>query len=87
MPFSDWSMHSNLQQRLDPYKKVLLNKVVIKRDMILILAEDEEELLLLTSAVTFAVQTQPWRLEVDYWKSFINVDSAFLNGLQDGWYD
>ncbi|EEQ92317.2 uncharacterized protein BDCG_07437 [Blastomyces dermatitidis ER-3] len=87
MPFSDWSMHHNLQQRLEPYKKVLRDKVVIKRDMVLILAEDEEELLLLTSAVTFAIQTQPWRLEVDYWKSFINVESAFLDGLQDGWYD
>ncbi|PGH06359.1 hypothetical protein GX51_02369 [Blastomyces parvus] len=87
MPFSDWSMHHNLQQRLAPYMEVLHDKVVIKRDMVLILAEDEEELLLLTSAVAFAVQTQPWRLEVDYWKSFINVDSEFLDRLQDGWYD
>ncbi|KKZ63042.1 hypothetical protein EMCG_02612 [[Emmonsia] crescens] len=86
MPFSDWSMHHNLQQRLGPYMNVLRDKVVIKRDMVLIFAEDEEELLLLTSAVTFAIQTRPWRLEVDYWKSFINVDDAFLDGLQDEWY-
>ncbi|PGH07906.1 hypothetical protein AJ79_06113 [Helicocarpus griseus UAMH5409] len=87
MPFSEFSMHDNLQQRLAPFMKVLRNKIVIKRDMVLVFAEDEEQLLLLTAAVSFAIQTRPWRLEVDYWKSFINVDAEFLNGLRDEWYD
>jgi hypothetical protein len=87
LPFSEYSIHSNLSQRIEPFKKILRDKIVIKRDMVIIMAEDAEELHTLTSAVTFAIQTRPWRLEVDYWKSFINVDVGFLDSLQDEWYD
>ncbi|EEP82860.1 predicted protein [Uncinocarpus reesii 1704] len=87
MPFSEWSIHFNLCQRLEPYRRVLRDKVIVKRDMVLIMGENEEEILQLTAAVTFVIQTRPWRLEVDYWKSFINVDIGFMNTLQDGWYD
>ncbi|KAK2803520.1 hypothetical protein FQN50_006955 [Emmonsiellopsis sp. PD_5] len=87
MPYSEFSMHNNLCQRLEPYMSVLRDKIVIKRDMVLVMAEDEEESLLLTSAVVFAIQTKPWRLEVDFWKSFVNVDAAFLGGLRDGWFE
>ncbi|KAK2771436.1 hypothetical protein FQN52_000501 [Onygenales sp. PD_12] len=87
MPYSEFSMHNNLCQRLEPYMDMLRDKIVIKRDMVLVMAEDEEALLLLTSAVVFAIQTKPWRLEVDFWKSFINVDAGFLEGLRDEWFE
>jgi hypothetical protein len=87
MPFSEFSIHFNLSQRIEPFRKALRDKTLIKRDMVIVMAEDAEELQMLTSAVTFAIQTRPWRLEVDYWKSFINVDIGFMDSLQDEWYD
>lgn len=87
MPFSEWSMHYNMTLRLEPYKKQLKGKFLLRQDMVIIMAEDQEELLKLTAAVTFAIQTRPWRLEVDYWNSFINVDVEFMNALKGDWYD
>jgi hypothetical protein len=37
--------------------------------------------------VTWAVQTRPWRLEIDLWRSFVNVDVEFLEGLDRRWLD
>lgn len=48
---------------------------------------DEEDLKKLATATAFAIQRRPWRWEVDLWKSFVNVDFGFLDGLQDEWLE
>jgi hypothetical protein len=48
---------------------------------------DEKNLFRLATATTFAILTRPWRWEVDLWKSFLNVDFRFLEGLDDRWLE
>lgn len=54
-------------------------------DLVLVMGTDERDLLKWTTAVTFALQTKPWLREVDLWKSFVNVDIEFLEGLHEYW--
>jgi hypothetical protein len=51
------------------------------------MGDDEADLLKWCTVVTFALQTKPWLREVDLWKSFINVDLEFLEGLDKYWLD
>lgn len=51
--------------RIMPFKKGLGNKVLVKRDLYLVMGEDEAELFKVAGGVTYAVQTEPWRLEID----------------------
>jgi hypothetical protein len=51
------------------------------------MGKDEKDLRRLAEVVTFAVQTMPWRFEVDFWRSFVNVPGAFLKGLYQRWLD
>jgi len=89
MPYSEWSIHQQLTLRLEPYKKILgLGKeVVVARDAVLVMGIDEEDLRLRVGGVVWAVQTRPWRLEVDLWRSWINVDGKFLEGLDGAWLE
>jgi hypothetical protein len=87
MPYSEWSIHRQAQLRIEPYKKMLGNKVVVKRDLYLVMGNDADECRLLSAAVTWAVQTEPWRLEVDFWRSFVGIDLKFLQGLQRAWLE
>lgn len=64
---------------------LLGENVLVKRDMYLVVGKDEDELLRMACATTFAIQSRPWRQEVDLWKSFVNVDVEFLEGLDDWW--
>ncbi len=81
-------MHHNMVRRFEPYFEDFANgkKLKIRKDVVLVMGEDEEELIKLASAATFILQTQPWRLEFDFWKSFVNVDLEFLEGLHDAWW-
>lgn len=87
MPCSEYSIHHSASRRIAPYKKWFGDRVVLKRDKFLILGKDMEECMMLTAAVTWCVQTKPWRWEVDLWKSFINVEAGFVEGLDDRWLD
>lgn len=87
MPCSEWSVHHQCRLRLEPYLPLLKENVVVKRDLFLVMGKDEEDLKRFATGVTFAVQTRPWRLEVDLWRSFVNVDLGFLEGLDDRWLD
>ncbi|MCJ1417711.1 hypothetical protein MMC32_004056 [Xylographa parallela] len=87
MPYSEWSVHHNCQGRLEPFMHVFRGKVVLKRDLFLVMGEDEKDLQKVATAVTFAIQTRPWRLEVDLWKSFVNVDLKFLEEMDDKWLE
>lgn len=87
MPYSEWSMHQQARLRIKPFKRVFGDRVLVKRDLFLVMGTDEKDLLKLATAATYAIQTDPWRLEVDLWKSFVNVDMDFLETLRDVWMD
>ena len=90
MPDSEFSMHHTVAQRLRYVFEAhpeAANHVVHRGDLLLIMAEDEDELLRLSTMFVFVVQTKPWLREVDLWKSFINVELAFLEELDEFWLD
>ncbi|QSZ37286.1 hypothetical protein DSL72_009380 [Monilinia vaccinii-corymbosi] len=87
LPNSEFSMHVACKNRIEPFRKQFGDKVVAKRDKYLVMGKDENELAKLVIGVTYAVQMRPWRQEVDVWKSFINVDLKFLEGLGDRWWE
>ncbi len=68
-------------------QKIRWQKCDAKRDKYLVMAADEEGLFKLVAATTFAIQTKPRRLELDLWKSFVNVDIKFLEGLDNKWLE
>jgi hypothetical protein len=88
MPYSEKSCHWNLKLKFDPYMADFAQgkKLKLRKDVLLIMGEDEEEMIKLATSATFIMQTQPWRLEIDFWKSFVNVDVEFLTGLNDAWW-
>lgn len=85
MPSSEWSIQLTANNRIRPYKRQLGDRVIAKRDAYLVMGEDEKELLKYASATAYAVQRQPWRWEIDLWKSWVNVDIEFLRKLDDRW--
>lgn len=89
MPVSEWLMHKTLKQQLEPFHKQLSvgERVVHRNEVILVMGTDELDLLKYVTAVTFAVQTNPWYQEIDLWKSFVNIDLEFLEGLDLYWLD
>jgi hypothetical protein len=88
MPYSEWSVHQQLSLRLEPYRKMLKKEqVIVARDLILVMGEDRKECRRLSEGVTWAVTTRPWRLEIDFWRSFVGVDLAFLEGLDEKWLE
>jgi len=86
-PFTERSMHWNSSMRINQYQHVLGRRVFVRRDLFLVMGENEEDLLKYATAATFAVISEPWRLEIDLWRSFINVDMAFLENLKEEWLD
>ena len=87
MPFSEWSIHHQARLRIGPYAPQFQDRVHVRRDAYLVMGTDQEDLLKLATAVTFAITTRPWRLEVDLWRSFVNVDIGFLEGLDEKWLE
>lgn len=87
MPYSEWSIHHQLHLRLQPYKKMFGRQVVVAKDLVLVMGTDVKDLRKLAEGVTWAIQTRPWRMEVDLWRSFINVDVEFLEELDRRWLD
>jgi hypothetical protein len=49
------------------------------------MGEAKGQLKKLVVGATFALQTGPWRWEVDLWKSLVNVDITFLERLDEVW--
>lgn len=85
MPYSDWSMHQQLGLRLEPYADVWGEQVWVARDLVVVMGRDERECRRFSEGVTWAVQTKPWRLEVDFWRSFVGVEGGFLEELDPVW--
>lgn len=87
-PYSEWSVHHNARLRVRPYEDLFEGKVVVRRDAYLVMAENEEECLKLSTALTWVIQTRPWRLEVDLWRSFGNANMNFIEKLHGNrWLD
>ncbi|WZH49461.1 Mfs allantoate protein [Fusarium acuminatum] len=87
MPGSEYSAHHTTEKRLELLKHKFRDRVMNRGDLIFVMGEDAEDLLKFCTAVTFAIQTKPWLREVDLWKSFINVDLEFIEGLDSYWLD
>ena len=86
-PGSEMSIHHQVRLRTEPYKKQFGTKVRQKKDVYLVMGEDADDCKWLTTALVWAITTRPWRLEVDVWKSFFNVDVSFLQGLNAKWWE
>ncbi|RYP36854.1 hypothetical protein DL767_003244 [Monosporascus sp. MG133] len=84
---SEWSIYNTLKLRLDLLREQFGDRVTHRGDVILVMGSDELDLLRYAVAVTFAIQTKPWYREIDLWKSFVNVDLGFLEGLDPYWLD
>ena len=80
-------MQHNTDLRLERIKKQFGRNFEVKRDMVLVMAKTEEELPGLLTSIVFQLQTDPWRFEIDWWKTFVNVDLEFLTGLDKVWLD
>ncbi|KAK4693776.1 hypothetical protein P7C71_g3680, partial [Lecanoromycetidae sp. Uapishka_2] len=87
MPGSEISMHQSARLRILSFKHLLGERVLVKRNLYMVMGTDEEDLQKFAIATTFVVQMEPWRLEVDLWKSFVNVNFEFLEGLDSRWLD
>jgi hypothetical protein len=88
MPYSEWSVHQQLSLRIDPYRRMLpKKKVIVAKDLILVMGTDAAECRRLSEGVTWAVITRPWRLEIDFWRSFVGVGLEFVEELDGKWLD
>lgn len=76
----------NCINRIKPYEKVFGDRVAVRKDLFLVMGVDELELMKIATAVTFAIEKRPWRVEVDLWKSFVGVGWEFLEGLGEEWW-
>lgn len=85
MPFSEWSIYNSALQRLRSLNKVFGDRVTVRRDLSMVMGVDEQDLEKYAMGVTYTIRTKPWRQEVDIWRSFVNVDYAFLEKLDDKW--
>jgi hypothetical protein len=87
LSYSEYSIHRMARERIEPFKRYFGKQISVKRDRYLIMGTDEKDLRRLATALVYAVQTRPWRLEIDLWKSFVNVDLAFVEALRDDWLE
>ena len=86
-PGSEWRIQISIEMLLKPHKTQFRDQVIVKRDMVLVMGADEEELKKYVLGVTYAMQSRPWKIEVDLSKSFVNVDLQFLQELDQKWLD
>ena len=83
MPYNEWSVHQQLSLRIEAYRDIFGDQVMVAKDLVLVMGKDERDVRRLSEGVTWAIQTKPWRLEVDFWRSFVNVDVQFLERLHE----
>jgi hypothetical protein len=62
-------------------------RVILRRDIVLVMAEDEDDCLKMATGTTYAMQSYPWLREVDLWKSFVNVDIDVVERLDKYWLE
>ena len=87
MPGSGFSIQKGVDDRFARFLKVFGARTEVKRDMVLVMGESTEDLRWWLTAAIFVVQTNPWRWEVDWWKSIVDVNLDFLKGLDKEWLE
>ncbi|RII23918.1 hypothetical protein CUC08_Gglean012749 [Alternaria sp. MG1] len=85
MPMSEWSIHKSMTMTLGQYEDMWKGQVVVARDLFLVMGKNADDCRRLSEGVTWAVQKKPSRCEIDFWRSFVNVDADFLEGLHPTW--
>lgn len=81
-------MHRVVAGRLERFRaagQLPRHKVFVNRDIILVMGDDQEDLEQLMLGTVFGIQGIPWRLEIDFWRSFVDVGVEFLEGLDKEW--
>ncbi|KAF2875319.1 hypothetical protein BDV95DRAFT_604075 [Massariosphaeria phaeospora] len=86
-PFSEWEVHLRYSEHIEPFLPYFGTQVSLAKDLVLVMGKDQKDLRRLSQAVTWTIQTKPWRLEVDFWRSFVNVDVQFLEDLNEKWLE
>lgn len=87
MPFSEWSIHEQARLRIKPFEDFFDGRIFVAMDMFFVMGIDAADCRRLASGATFAAQTEPWRMEIDFWRSFVNVDLDFLERLDERWME
>lgn len=92
-PFAEQAVHNvgiaaiaALQEALHGTGATVAEHIVHRGDLFLVMAFGERDLLRWCVALALALQTKPWHREVDLWRSFVNVDLDFLEGLDAAWF-
>ncbi len=80
-------MHRRSTAQLKSFECLLGKNVAVNCDKVLVMGQDAKSLWCLAMITTYAIQTKPWIFEVDLWKSFVNVDVQFLEGLRKYWIE
>jgi hypothetical protein len=85
---SPWS-ESRVQMEMEHRMKLFNfgDQVIVARDPLMVMGKDKMDCRRLSEGVTWAVQAQLWLQEVDFWRSFVDVDAAFLEGLDHKWLE
>lgn len=83
----EWSLQDNNELRFKRFKGQLGKDVRVHRGHILVIGQDQRELEKMMLGTIFAMHTSPWRGEIDFWKSFIDVDLEFLESLDKTWVE
>lgn len=83
-PLSEWNTHKIVSDIMDQYRRIWGNQVRVARDLILVMGKDADECRRLSEGVTWATQTRRV-YEMDFWRSFVNVDAGFLERLHPVW--
>ena len=65
MPYSEISMHHSARLRIQPYGRLLAERVRVRRNLYLLMGQDEEDMMKYATATAFVTQTEPWKLEMD----------------------
>ena len=65
IPYSEISMHHSARLRIQPYGRLLAERVRVRRNLYLLMGQDEEDMMKYATATAFVTQTEPWKLEMD----------------------
>ncbi|PIA96173.1 hypothetical protein CB0940_10666 [Cercospora beticola] len=84
---SQWSFQNALDSKLKRWRPQLGKNVQVRRDIVLVMGNTREELEQMMLGTVFALQTANWRNEVDFWRSFVDVDFEFLDNLDKKWLE
>lgn len=86
-PNSEEYVYDELDGRLKHLERQFRDRVMHRANVVLVMGTSALELFRYAVAVTFVLQARKWNHEVDLWKSFVNVDLGFLEGLDSYWLD